>query len=127
AVDGYINLLNGQVEGAITPRTRLLIRGDIAKLNSTADESERHKKIVETYQVAKKQAIDQGMFIISAENFAAVTGYRAPQAQNGGVSFRPSLPWTGGVAVQRFDRTVEGGIGTGDAPPALDPNKQSEK
>lgn len=129
AVDGYINLLNGQVEGAITPRTRLLIRGDIAKLNNTEGESERHKKIVETYQGAKRQAIDQGMFIISAENFAAVTGYRSPQAHNGGAvaSFRPSLPWTGGVAVQRFDRVVEGAIGTGEAPPPVDPNKQNEK
>lgn len=130
AVDGYLNLLNGQVEGAITPRTRLLIRGDILRLNNTQEETERHKQIVDAYQALKKQVIDQGMFIISAENFAAVTGYRPPQAQNGGQAastFRPSLPYTGGATVQRFDRAVEGNIGTGEVQPMPDPNKQNEK
>jgi hypothetical protein len=110
AVDGYLNLLNGQVEGTITPKTRLLIRGDIAKINSTEEETIRYKQLIETYQVLKRQAIEQGMFIISAENFAIVTGYRPPQGQNVGslTNFRPSLPWTGGPVIQRFDRAVEG-------------------
>src|SRR5262249_40225252 len=118
-------LLSGQVEGNVTPRTRLLIRGDIAKINSTDDESNRFKQIVDAYQLLKKQAIDQGMFIISAENFAAVTGYRPPQFQGtseGGLSFRPSLPFVNltGPPVVRFDRNVEGNIGTGAPAPKVE-------
>jgi hypothetical protein len=133
AVDGYINLLNGQVEGAITPRTRLLVRGNIAKLNSTEDEATRLRQITEAYQVLKKQAVDQGMFIISAENFAAVTGYRSPQAQSNGLAatFRPTLPWTGGNSIQRFDRNVEGAgaapIPIAPMPPMADEKKDAEK
>ncbi|MEI7686135.1 MAG: hypothetical protein WCL32_14010, partial [Planctomycetota bacterium] len=63
-VDGYINLMNGQVEGDITPRTRLLIRGDFAPLNRTEQEQARSKAIVTAYQEFKRKAIDQGMFVI---------------------------------------------------------------
>lgn len=119
-VDGYINLKNGQVEGNITPRTRLLIRGDLAPINRSEEERNRNKVIVEAYQVLKRQAIDQGMFIISAENLATVIGYRPPQMQNNKdlqSSFQPSLPWTGGPNIRRFDPQVEGGPGV--AAPAI--------
>ncbi len=126
-VDGYINLLNGQVEGNLTPKTRLLIRGEIAPINRTEEETNRFKQIVESYQILKRQAIEQGMFVISAENFAAVTGYRGQLALNNkNTTFRPSLPWTGGPPIQRFDRVIEGAPGAAVAPPA-DPKKEMEK
>ena len=129
SVDGYINLLNGQVEGTITPKTRLLIRGEIAPINRTEEETNRFKQVVDAYQLLKRQAIEQGMFIISAENFAAVTGFRLQQIQDqkNAATFRPGLPWTGGPPIQRFDRVVEGAPGAPAAPPAPDPKKDEKK
>lgn len=109
-VDGYVNLLNGQVEGNMTPKTRLLIRGDFAPINRSEQELARFKSIVESYQVIKRQAIDQGMFIVSAENMAMMMGFRSPQTQNTDAAyhFQPYLPWTGGAMIRRFDRAIEG-------------------
>lgn len=128
-VDGYINLLNGQVEGTITPKTRVLIRGEISQINRTEEETNRYKILVETYQILKRQAVDQGMFIISAENFAAVTGYRPAAMQTSGdnSAFRASLPWVGNSTIQRFDRVVEGQLGAGALAPMPNGNEEMKK
>lgn len=130
-VDGYINLLNGQPEGAVTAKTRLLIRGDMAPINRTQDEVDRFNAIKETYQAVKKQAMDQGMFIISAENFATVSGMRPATIQTGARDitggFRPGLPFTGGQAIRRFDPVIEGPGGGAAPAPMPEPKKDEEK
>jgi hypothetical protein len=93
-VDAYVNLINGQFEGTLTPRTRLLVRGDFTPLSS--EDQNRVKLIKEAYTELEKQAIANGMFVISAENFAAVIGYRPPQSQlakESPIGFRPLLPF----------------------------------
>ena len=103
-VDAYVNLLNAKFEGTLTPRTRLLVRGDISALSSTADEKTRVDALNAAYVELEKQAISGGMFVISAENFAAVIGYRPPQAQTArdvSIGFRPLQPFVANDRTQR--------------------------
>lgn len=95
-VDGYVNLQNGQIEGAVTPKTRMLVKGDMAVVKNTEEEQARVKLITEAFQVVRKQAIDQGMFLISSENFLNVVGYRAAHSQyTRDIGFRPVVPYVG--------------------------------
>lgn len=119
-VDSYVNLLNGQIEGAITPRTRILIRGDIAPVNRTEEEQDRYKKILESFTAMRKQAVDQGSFLISAENFGIMLGYRPPQSQTAKehpLPFRPVVPFAGQIGVGR-PREPAPEVGAAPAPPA---------
>ncbi|HEX3314296.1 MAG TPA: hypothetical protein VHR72_05355, partial [Gemmataceae bacterium] len=95
-VDAYVNLLNAKFEGTLTPRTRLLVRGDFSPLSNSPEEKARVDGLKSAYQELEKQAIASGMFVISAENFAAVIGYRPPQSQtvkDSPIGFRPLLPF----------------------------------
>ena len=120
-VDAYVNLLNGQFEGTLTPQTRLLVRGDFSQLSS--EDGNRVKTIKDAYAELEKQAITSGMFIISAENFASVIGYRPPQSQlakESPVGFRPLLPFVNNSAAPRIQRAAP-------AAPMADPAPAAEK
>jgi hypothetical protein len=120
-VDGYVNLLNGQFEGTITSRTRLLVRGDFTPLSSE-DES-RMKSIKLAYEGLEKQAISSGMFVISAENFAAVIGYRPPQSQlakESPIGFRPITPFVNSNDPRSRAVQATPPMPAGDAPAAME-------
>jgi hypothetical protein len=125
-VDAYVNLLSGQFEGKLTPRTRLLVKGDFTPLSSSPEETARVKTLREAYAELEKQAISSGMFVISAENFAAVIGYRPPQSalvKESPIGFRPLLPFVN-TNDPRFQRPVAGPMA--DAPMAPPAAKEKE-
>jgi hypothetical protein len=125
-VDGYINPLNGQIEGNLTPKTRVLVRGEILPANSREEERIRVKAMADAFQVVKKQAIEHGLFIVSAENLAVMIGYRPFMTANDrGLRFQPSLPWTGGPPIRRFDPGTQ--IGAPAVPAAPMPMPEMEK
>jgi hypothetical protein len=133
-VDSYVNLLNGQIEGVPTPRTRVLVLGNIVAVNGTADEQGRLEKIKEASKTMRELAVKQGMFIISAENFAALIGYRPPQSllsKDQPIGFRPLVPFVNN-GMQRAPR-LEAAPAPGEAPaPAMEkkdaePKKDAEK
>lgn len=124
-VDAYVDLRDGQMRGNITPKTRYLIRGDdlrapaekpaakMADDPKDKDEkdkdkdkepmangqpnAERNDAINKSSKALRSEAIDRGLLLISAENFATVIGYR--KARNGNSAevstFRPGLPFAG--------------------------------
>jgi hypothetical protein len=119
-VDAYVNLLNGQFEGTLTPRTRLLVKGDFTPLSTSPEEIARVKTIKDAYAELEKQAISAGMFVISAENFASVIGYRPPQSslvRESPVGFRPLLPFVN-TNDPRFQRPAGGPMADAPAPAA---------
>ena len=112
-VDAYLDLNDGQVKGAITNRTRYLIRGDDlvdpaahnapVKKNEVKDEDEekkdaapkadapksdvvpdRIKSINEAAAKMRQDAADKGLLVISVDNFLNVIGYRQPQRRADG-------------------------------------------
>ncbi len=138
-VDAYVDLRDGQMRGNITPKTRYLIRGDDLKVaaekpaaedkekdkdkepkaNEAQPNAERNETINKSSKALRTEAIDRGLLLISAENFATVIGYR--KARNGNSveasGFRPGLPYAG---TER--------IGAGAAAPVPDPRpKEPEK
>jgi hypothetical protein len=116
-VDAYLDLNDGQVKGAITNRTRYLIRGDDLvdparlgaprKKEAAKDEAgeekkddadkveavpDRLKSISDAAAKMRQEAVDKGLLIISADNFLNCIGYREPRivySEAGG--FRPSM------------------------------------
>jgi hypothetical protein len=133
-VDSYVNLLNGQIEGLPTPRTRVLVLGNITTVNGTAEEQGRVEKIKQASNTLRELAVKQGMFVISAENFAAVIGFRPARSllsKDQPVGFRPLVPFVnnGGPRIPR----VEAAPAPGEAPaPAMEkkdaePKKDAEK
>ncbi|MBI3410889.1 MAG: hypothetical protein HY040_21350 [Planctomycetes bacterium] len=66
------------------------------------DTPDRAKAINETMRAMRKDAIERGMFIISAENFLGVIGHRRSRSANdlGASSFRPSVMHAGQDASQ---------------------------
>ena len=100
-VDAYLDLNDGQIKGAITGRTRYLIRGDdlidptqigMAKKEvkqaegddkdspkEAAAPPDRLKIINDAAAKMRQQAADKGLFVISTENFLNVVGYRQPR------------------------------------------------
>jgi hypothetical protein len=102
-VDGYIDLTDGKVIGGITPKTRFIIRGDsfvidkkAAKEEEKADDAtvSREKAVNDAMLAVRNDAIEKGLFIISADNLVHVIGYRRPRSASDSEisSFRPSLP-----------------------------------
>ncbi|MCI0637910.1 MAG: hypothetical protein L0Y70_02475 [Gemmataceae bacterium] len=108
-VDAYLDLIDGQVKGdGMTSRTRYLIRGleqklekmnggdakkekeegdkEVAKKeeqpkNGAAMSPEERLKLLDAaFAGMRKEAVDKGVFIISAENFFSVIGYRPPRS-----------------------------------------------
>jgi hypothetical protein len=118
-VDAYLDLNDGQIKGAITNRTRYLIRGDdlidpaqigmVKKEAKPADGDDkdapkeaaappdRLKVINDAAAKMRREAADKGLFVISTDNFLNVIGYR--QTRNAGFAepsgFHPS-PVTAG-------------------------------
>ncbi len=122
-VDAYLDLNDGQVKGAITNRTRYLIRGDDLqdaarpsnpapkKKDADADadkaepkndapadgQADRLKMINEAAAKMRLDAVDKGLLIISTDNLLNMMGYRQPRSavytEVGG--FRPSVIFAG--------------------------------
>ena len=90
-VDSYLDLTEGKLVGEIKQQTKLLITGAMLR---NADTNEQAKKINDAISMIRGQAIDLGMFQISADNLAVVIGYRQTRSANDfSVSgFRPRLP-----------------------------------
>ncbi len=99
-VDAYLDLADGSVKGAITPKTRYLVRGEDLR-SDPKDEvrAERAKLVNDGIAAMRKQAVERGMFIISADNLGHVVGYRRPRSANQAEAslFRPSIPFAGTV------------------------------
>lgn len=114
-VDAYLDLTDNSIKGEINHRTRYLILGDKIgddkpapapkpKENGEPKEGEGKEgdpkevppageKTTNAVMTAlRKEAADRGMFIISADNFLNVIGYRRPRSANdtSANSFRPS-------------------------------------
>jgi len=91
-VDAYLDVTEGRLVGQIQPNTKLLITG--ALLRNPDGMDEHAKKVNDAIATIRAQAIEQGMFQISADNLAFVTGYRRVRSANDhSLSvFRPSIP-----------------------------------
>jgi hypothetical protein len=75
-VDAYTDLRDGKLIGELSNKTNYLIRGRLAgKLGSESDDS-RAKEINSTLVSLMQQAIERGLFVISPDNLAVVTGFR---------------------------------------------------
>jgi hypothetical protein len=96
-VDAYMDPRDGKMVGEITPRTNIVIRGSTAGGDS---KDVRNEAILASLRFMRQEAIDRGMFIISPENFAVITGYRrAGSADNmPTLSFSPRPP-SGGAGL----------------------------
>jgi hypothetical protein len=119
-VDAYVDLRDGSIKGAITSKTRYLIRGDDlagtpaaavkappkdkeagdddkkepAKDNPNAD---RNAAVKASSLALRNEARDRGMLLVSQYNFAVIIGYRKTRSANSaeGFGFRPTLPYAG--------------------------------
>jgi len=96
AVDSYIDLNDGSIKGAIVPRTRFLIVASGYSVPKAKEGEDKDKVVLDRGAVVNQSmaamrqvAIDNGLFIISLDNFLAVTGQRRT------TEFRPSLPAAG--------------------------------
>lgn len=89
-VDAYLDLASGEIKGAITPRTRFFIKGDMLK-------GEEGKVLNEKINAIRTEAIERGMLIISADNLANIIGHRRARSGNDfeASGFRPALPFAG--------------------------------
>jgi hypothetical protein len=94
-VDAYMDPRDGKMLGELSTKTNAVIRGASPGDNKTP----RNQEVNNAIKMMREQAIDRGMFIISAENFAVVTGYRwtvgADKQQT--IGFTPRPP-TGGTS-----------------------------
>lgn len=72
-------------------------------------QGERHKTIAAAIQALRKEAAERGMFVISAENYVNVIGYRRPRSANDlEVSdFRPRQPAAGVAASDTAEKKAE--------------------
>jgi hypothetical protein len=134
-VDGYLDLTDLQFKGALSNKTRFLILGDRAEPKDTtnAEQVERAKQINDSIAAVKKEAVEKGMFLISAENFSIVSGYRKPRNANDPAvsNFRASSPFAGvggagGLVIQR-DRPGEGAAAPMPKKDAPEPKEKDGK
>ena len=126
--DAYLDLTDGQTKGTLSGKTRFLILGDSIYPKNTSDETQKEqaKVINDGITAMKKDAIEKGVFLISAENFSIAAGYRKPRnASNIELGkFSSTVPLagvseSGGLVIQR-DRA-------GAAAPKPMPEKKDEK
>src|SRR5206468_142687 len=75
-VDAYFDLRDGKMVGEITSKTNFLVSGFRAVSLGTSDTDDRVKAINDGIKTMRDKAVDTGLFIISPDNFAIVTGYR---------------------------------------------------
>ena len=121
-VDAYVDLRDGKIQGQISPKTRYLIRGDDLRApgekpapapKKVDDDKEKDKErepmpkevqqpnldrndaVNRSSIMLRKDAIERGLLLISAENFATVIGYRKARSANTAdeSKFRPTLPY----------------------------------
>ncbi len=85
-----------------------MILGEPAHVKNPNDAAqvERAKMINDGIAAMKKEALEKGMFLISAENFAIASGFRKARNANNTdlVDFRPAVPMAGsggGLVIQR--------------------------
>ena len=103
-VDAYLDVTDAKVQGEFTNKTRFLIlgKGMPKPVDPKAPISEQAKKINAAIAAMRADAIEHGMFIISADNFANVIGYRRPRSANdtepSAHNFKPALPSGGSLA-----------------------------
>jgi hypothetical protein len=95
-VDAYVDLQDGHIVGEITSKTNYLIRGANV-FRGEGGEKGKGEPVVpvnNAIKAMKDQAIERGLFIISPENFAAVSGYRRPGSfdNQATIDFRPTRP-----------------------------------
>jgi hypothetical protein len=97
-VDSYLDLLDGEIKGEVTPATQFLILGQPAveekqKLGAPAQTTDP-KIINDKMKEMTDTAIAKGMFVISARNFANLIGYRPTHSAIEPVvsEFHPSVP-----------------------------------
>ena len=64
-VDAYVSLRSGILHGRLTAKTRYVILGDDQFVS---------KPIQKATELLRKEAVEKGIILISAENFATVTG-----------------------------------------------------
>lgn len=123
AVDAYLDLTDGSVKGAITLRTRFLVLGEPLPIVGVKEaEADRHKLLNEAAAKMRQQAVARGLFVISAENFLNVVGYRSPRSASDVTAtstFRPGLPGAG--------TTMPAGLGRPKTPPAKMPPMEEKK
>jgi hypothetical protein len=93
-VDAYTDLRDGKLVGEPTPQTNFVIRGSPAKKLAEAPDDNRVKSINDTLQAMRELAAERGLFVISPENFAVLTGFRRPGSDGTvqALTFVPSRP-----------------------------------
>ncbi|MBM4071359.1 MAG: hypothetical protein FJ271_20840 [Planctomycetes bacterium] len=99
-VDAYLDLADGKLHGAITPKTRIFIgdaRSAKGKGSVTKGMDEDAKKLNEAIAAVRAEAIERGMLIISADNLANIIGHRRSRSANEfePSGFRPTVPFAG--------------------------------
>jgi hypothetical protein len=99
-VDCFIDLRDGKMYGAITPKTNYLIRGYGYGGIPENQMTDTMKAVNESITLLRKEALERGVFVISPENFGMVIGYRRPTSAlaTTTLDFRPSLPSAGTIA-----------------------------
>jgi hypothetical protein len=94
-VDAYNDPRDGKIVGELTDKTSAVIRGASVHVDrKAAEEDTRAKAINDNLRNIREEAVNRGMFIISAENFAAMTGFRQPSPSGGSMTmdFTPRRP-----------------------------------
>jgi hypothetical protein len=91
-VDAYNDLRDGKMVGEVTDQTNALIRGAGVPVpkKGAGEPDARAKAINSNLAMIREEAVNRGLFIISANNFAVVTGYR----QSNGSNDVPTLQFT---------------------------------
>ena len=101
-VDAYLDVTDVKMQGEITNKTRFLILGKGMSVDPKSPQAEQAKKINAAIAAVRAEAIEKGMFVISADNFANVIGYRRPRSASetepSTRNFHPGLPAGGSLA-----------------------------
>jgi hypothetical protein len=101
-VDAYLDVTDAKLQGEITNKTRFLILGKGMFVDPKSPLADQAKKINAAIAAVRAEAVERGMFVISADNFANVIGYRRPRSANdtepSAHNFRPGLPAGGSLA-----------------------------
>jgi hypothetical protein len=91
-VDAYLDLRDGELKGALTPATNYLIVGVQPPVPAKAGpESKLLRSLAAQAKALTDQAVAAGVFVISAQNFLNVIGYRPFQGAEDSTpsGFRP--------------------------------------
>jgi hypothetical protein len=124
-VDAYLDLTDGEIKGAVTPRTNYLIRGELPRAEGDADApaAKVAKAVAASAQKMRDAAVARGAFIISVDNFLAMMGYRHPHsaAEVGMPGFRPSGI---GAGTGQIGQALQGAA---PKEKAMDKEKEKEK